>query len=160
MKIQYTDKKTFDLTDGSKKLGHLTYESLFSFKANAMVGDANYVGNDTYQITPIGVFNATIAVTKDGKEVASMQMNWKGHIIISFQNGQAFIFKATGAFLNKYVLEDQDQQQLMLLNPDFNWAKFSYNYSISYDHKPQDILLVLLATYAANYYVAATSGEG
>jgi hypothetical protein len=75
--------------------------------------------------------------------------NWKGHIIISFQKGQEFILKATGTFLTKYVLEDQDRQKVMLLNPDFNWAKFSYNYSISYAKKPQDILLVLLATYSA-----------
>ena len=152
MKIQCTDKKTFELTDSSEKLGHITYDGLFSFKANAIVG------NDNYKITPIGIFSTTISVTKNGTEAASMKMNWKGHIIISFQNGQEFILKATGTFLNKYVLEDKDQQKLMLLNPDFNWAKFSYNYSISYDTKPQDILLVLLATYSANYYIAAMSG--
>ena len=152
MKIQCTDKKTFELTDSSEKLGHMTYDGLFSFKASAIVG------NDNYKITPIGFFNTTISVTKNDMEVASMKMNWKGHIIISFQNGQEFILKATGTFLNKYVLEDKDQQKLMLLNPDFNWAKFSYNYSISYDNKPQDILLVLLAAYSANYYIASMSG--
>jgi len=152
MKIQCTDKKTFELTDSSEKLGQLTYDGLFSFKANASVG------NDNYEIKPEGVFSTTISVTKkNGTEVASMKMNWKGHIIISFQNGQLFILKATGTFLNKYVIEDKDQQKLMLLNPDFNWAKFNYNYSISYDNKPQDILLVLLATYAANYFIAAMS---
>jgi hypothetical protein len=153
MKIQCIDKKTFELTDSLEKLGHITYDGLFSFKANAIVG------NDNYKITPIGIFNTTISVTKNGTEVANLKMNWKGHIIISFQNGQEFILKATGTFLNKYVLEDKDQQKLMLLNPDFNWAKFSYNYSISYDNKPQDILLVLLATYSANYCIAAMSAE-
>ena len=125
MEIQCTDKRTFELTDGSEKLGQITYDSLFSFKANAIVG------SDNYKITPEGIFSATISVTKNGTEVANLKMNWKGHIIISFQNGQEFILKATGTFLNKYVLEDRDQQKLMLLNPDFNWAKFSYNYSIS-----------------------------
>ena len=152
MKIQCTDKKTFELTDDSQRLGHIAYDGLFSFKANAIVG------NDYYRITPIGIFNTTISVMKNETEVANMKMNWKGNIIISLQNGQEFILKATGTFLNKYVLEDKDQQKLMLLNPDFNWAKFSYNYSISYDNKPQDILLVLLATYSANYYIAAMSG--
>jgi len=151
MKIQCTDKKTFELTDNSEKLGHITYDGLFSFKANAIVG------NDNYKITPKGIFSTTITVTKHGAEVANMKMNWKGNIIIAFQDGQEFILKATGTFLNKYVLEDKDQQKLMLLDPDFSWAKLSYNYSISYDNKPQDILLVLLATYSANYYVAAMS---
>jgi hypothetical protein len=63
MKIQCIDRKTFELTDSSKKLGHITYDSLFSSKANAIVG------NDTYKITPIGVFNTTISVTKNDKEV-------------------------------------------------------------------------------------------
>jgi hypothetical protein len=71
-----------------------------------------------------------------------------------------FILKATGTFLTKYVLEDQDQQKVMLLNPDFNWAKFSYNYSISYAKKPQDILLVLQATYSAKYFIDAMSSGG
>jgi hypothetical protein len=151
MKIQCTDKKTFELTDSSEKLGHIIYEGLFSFKANAIVG------SDNYEITPIGIFSTTISVTTNETEVANLKMNWKGHIIISFRDEQEFILKATGTFLNKFVLEDKDQQKLMLFNPDFNWAKFSYNYSVSYDKKPQDILLVLLATYAANYYVASMS---
>ena len=151
MKIQCTDKKTFELTDSSEKLGHITYDGLFSFKANAIVG------NDNYKITPTEFFSTTISVTKNGTEVANLKMNWEGHIMISFQNGQEFILKATGTFLTKYVLEDQDQQKVMLLNPDFNWAKFSYNYSISYDNKPQDILLVLLAAYSANYCIVAMS---
>ena len=151
MKIHCTDKKTFELTDSSEKLGHITYDGLFSFKANAIVG------NDSYRITSIGIFGTTISVTKNGAKVANMKMNWKGNIIVSFSTGQEFIVRAAGTFLNKYVLEDKDQQKLMLLDPDFNWAKFSYNYNISYDHKPHDILLVLLATYAANYCIAAMS---
>ena len=152
MDIQCTDRKTFELTDGSEKLGHVTYDRLFSYKASATVG------NDIYEITSIGIFNTTVSVIKNGVEIANMQMNWKGHIIVSFQNGEEFILKATGVFLNKYVLEDKDQQKIILLDPDFNWAKFSYNYSISYDNKPKDILLVLLAAYSANYYIAAISG--
>ena len=153
MKIQCTDKKTFELTDGIEKLGHITYDSLFSYKANAMVG------NDNYKITPKGIFSTTVSVTNDGMERANMQMNWKGHITISLHNGPEFILKATGTFLNKFMLEDKDQQKLMLFNPDFNWAKFNYNYSVAYDNKPQDILLVLLATYCANYYISAMSGS-
>jgi hypothetical protein len=151
MKIQCTDKKTFELTDGPEKLGQLTYDGWLSFKANATAG------NDHYKITPKGIFSTSISVTQNDVEAANMQMNWKGHIVISFQRGPAFILKPTGTFGNKYVLEDPDQQKLMLLDPDFNWAKFSYNYTISYDEKPKDVLLVLLAAYAANYCVAVMS---
>lgn len=115
------------------------------------------MGNDSYHITPKGFFSTTISVTNNDTEVASMQMNFRGHIIISYQNGQEFRLKAIGTFLDKYVMEDKAQQKIMLLNPDFNLAKFSYNYIVSYDNEPQDILLVLLAAYSANYFIAAMS---
>ena len=151
MKIQRSDKRCYELTEGSERLGRIIYKGLFSFKASAIVGDASYT------ITPKGIFNTSISVTRDGMEVAKMKMNWKGHIFISFQNGREFVFKATGSFLTRYVLEDKDQQKIMFLNPDFIWSTFSYNYDISYDNAPPDILLVLLAAYSANYYVAAMS---
>ncbi len=148
MKIQNNNKQTFELIDGAEKLGQISYEGIFSYNALATVG------NDNYAIKPTGIFNTTITVSKDGIEVANMQMNWKGHIIISFHNGQEYLLKATGTFLNKFVVEDKDQQKLILFDPNFNWSKFSYNYTITYDNKPTDTLLVLLATYAANYYMA------
>jgi hypothetical protein len=151
MKLQCTDKRTFELTDHSEKVGQIVYEGMFSSKATAMVR------HEQYKITPIGIFSTAISVTKNDKEVANLKMNWKGHIIISFQNSHEYILKPTGIFTNKYVLEDKDQQKLMLLDPDFNWTSFTYNYTVSYDRKPQDILLILLATYAANYYIAMMS---
>ena len=152
MKAQCIDNNTIELTDNGEKSGSLTYNGLFSSKARAVVG------NNSYEITPKGIFNTHIYVKKNGKEIASLQMNWKGHIIIAFESGQTYILKSTGTFHHKYLLEDKDQYKLMLLHPDFNWSKFSYNYTITYEHKPQDLLLVLLAVYAANYYVAAMSG--
>lgn len=154
MRIQCTDRKTFELSDDSKPLGAVTYDSLFSLKANATIG------NNLYVVTPKGIFSTTISVTKMGAEIASLQMNWKGNIIISFSKGEEYLLKATGLFLNKFVLEDKDQQKIMILDADFNWSKFSYNYTIAYDNKPQDILLVLLASYGANYFIASMSSGG
>lgn len=151
MEIKCTSSKTFELTEGSEKLGQVTYDSMISFKACATIG------NDHYQLTPAGIFSTLISVTLHDMELASLKMNFKGHVIISFQNGQDFILKPTGPLMTKYALEDKNQQKLMLLHPDVNWAKLGYNYSISYDHQPQDLLLVLLATYAANYYIASMS---
>ncbi len=150
MKAESTNQKTFELTDGSEKLGELSYDNLFSF--NALIITAKE-GN--YELKPTGVFSSEISVTKNGEKVAILKMNWKGHVIMSFQNGEEFILKSTRVFFNKYVVENKDQQQLLLLDPNFNWSKFNYNYTISYDTKPQNILLVLLAIYAANYFIAS-----
>lgn len=152
MKILCTDTKTFQLIDDSEKLGQINYDSLFSYNADIVIG------GDEYQIAPKGFFSTTNVVTKNDTEVANMQMNWKGHIILSFKNGQEYILKPTGTFLNKYVVEDKYQQKIMLFKPEFSWSKFTYNYNISYDNKPKDILLVLLATYSANYYLSMMAG--
>lgn len=153
MKIQCTDNKTFELIDESNKLGQLSYNRLFSFKATLEIN------KHTYVIEPFGVLKTSVLVTKDDIEIANMKMNWKGQIIISYHSGEEFVLKATGTFLNKYVIENNKNEKLMLLSPDFNWAKFNYNYDISFDKKPDDILLVLLAAYSANYFIASMSAS-
>ncbi len=152
MEIKCTDNKTFALTDGSQELGHMSYDCLFTHRAVATIGDEHF------EIDTVGIFSSTISVTQQGKEVASLQMGWKGEIIISLERGGEFVLKPSGFFKSSYILADADQQQVLVLVPDFNWKKFHYNYIVSYDNKPEDILLVLLAAYSVNYYVAAMSG--
>jgi hypothetical protein len=152
MKAECIDRKTFQLTDNGQTLGWLTYKNLFS--DNAIITLANA---DNYTIKPVGFLNTSIAVTKDETEVANLKMNWKGQIIISFQDGETFILKAKGAFYEKYIIENMNNEKLIQFDPKFNWSKFNYNYEISYGQKPQDIL-VLLGVYASNYYIAAMSG--
>ncbi len=153
MEAKSTDKKTFQLTDNGQKLGELHYKSLFSHKAQLKLSET-----ETYDITPVGFFGTSIAVTKNGTEIANLKMNWSGQIVIAFQDGQEYVFKAKGAFLNKYTVENKDGENLILLLPKFNWSKFNYSYNISYDKKPQDILFVLLSVYASNYFIASMSG--
>ena len=82
MELQCTDKRTFELTDHSEKLGKVAYEGLFSSNATAMIR------HEQYKITPVGFFSTSISVKKDEIEVANLKMNWKGHIVISFHSGQ------------------------------------------------------------------------
>ncbi|MBB5282849.1 hypothetical protein HNQ92_000970 [Rhabdobacter roseus] len=87
-----------------------------------------------------------------------MKMNWRGHIVFAFQDGREFVLKAKGLFNSQFVIESKDEEMLIQFNPQFNWKKFQYNYDISYDEKPQDILFVLLGVYASNYFIASMSG--
>jgi len=57
-----------------------------------------------------------------------------------------------------YFLVEWFEEKLIQFDPKFNWSKFDYNYDITYDKKPQDILLVLLGVYASNYFIAVMSG--
>ena len=135
-------------------LGELIYESLFSLKV-----EIRLTNSELYEIKPVGIFGTSITVTKNGIEIANLKMNWRGQIVFSFQDGQEFVLKAKGMFFhNKYIIENKDEEKLLQFDPKFNWSKFDYNYDITYDKKPQNILLVLLGVYASNYFIASMSG--
>ncbi|MCU7551377.1 hypothetical protein OCK74_19805 [Chitinophagaceae bacterium LB-8] len=153
MKVECNDQKTFRLTEQAHLLGELTYKNFFSYKA-----EITLTNSERYEIKPVGFFGTSITVTKNETEITDLKMNWKGQIVMTFQDGQEFVFKAKGVFRNKYVIENKEEEELILFDPKFNWGQFNYDYEISYDKKPQDILLVLLGVYASNYYIAVVSG--
>lgn len=156
MKAQSTDNKTFQLTENGEQLGELIYENMFFLKAEIKLANS-----ELYEIKPVGFFGTSIAITKNGADIASLVMNWRGQIVITFQNGQEYVLKLNGLFYNKYIIENKAGEKLIQLEPQFNWRQFHYNYDISYnitnDNK-KDILLLLLAVYAANYFIACMSG--
>lgn len=153
MEAKSTDKKTFQLIESGQQLGELIYENLFFFKAEIKLANS-----ELYEVKPVGIFRTSITVTKNGTEIAILKMNWRGQIVIAFQDGQEFVLKAKGMFHNKYIIENKDEEELIQFDPKFNWSKFNYNYHITSDKKPQDILLVLLGVYASNYFIASMSG--
>ena len=154
MEAKSTDRRTLQLTENGQQLGELIYENLFSLKA-----EIKLTNSDLYEVYPIGVFGTSITVTKNGTEIANLKMNWRGQIVISFQDRQEFVLKAKSIFFdNKYILENKDEEKLIQFDPKFNWSKFQYNYNITYDEKPQDFLFVLLGVYASNYFIASMSG--
>lgn len=153
MEAKSIDKKTLQLTENEQLLGELIYKNLFSLKAEIKLQNS-----ELYEIKPVGFFGTSITVTKNGAEIANLKMNWRGHIVFTFQDEQEFVLKAKGMFYNKYVIENKDEEKLLQFDPKFNWSKFDYNYDISYEKKPQDILLILLGVYASNYFITMMSG--
>jgi hypothetical protein len=154
MRTECSDNKTFRLTDNEHILGELVYKTLFSYNAEIIL-----TNSDHYYLKSVGFFGTSITVTKNDIEIANLKMNWKGQIVMIFQDGQEFVFKAKGVLHNKYVIENKEKEELILFDPKFNWSKLNYNYEISYEKKPQNLLFVLLGIYAANYYMAAVAGS-
>lgn len=153
MEAKSTDRKTLQLTEDGQQLGELVYKNLLSGKAEIKLANA-----DLYEVRPVGIFSTSIAVKNGGAEIANLQMNWRGQIVFAFQNGREFVLKPKGVFYNKFIIENKSEEKVIQLDPKFNWSKFDYNYDIAYDQKPQDILLILLAVYASNYFIASMSG--
>ena len=146
MRIRCIDNKTFELTDGLENLGHLKYDGFFTLKAEIAAQNVNY------DIVPKGIFSTEITMAYKDDEIATLKMNWKGNIIISYKNGEEYILKPTGAFMSKYAIEDEKGNKMLVLDPGINWAKLNYNYTVLSESNP-DILLVLLAVYSTNYYI-------
>ena len=153
MEARSTDKKTLQFLDNGKELGQLVYENVFSLKAKIQLAN-----EELYCLNPVGFWGTSIVVTKNEMEIANLKMNWRGQIVFSFQDGQEFMLKAKGVFYNKYLLQNKNEEALILFTPKFNWSKFDYNYDITFEQDPQDMLLVLLGVYAANYFIASMSG--
>jgi hypothetical protein len=153
MEATSTDRKTFQLTENGQHLGELIYENLFFLKAEIKLPNL-----ENYEIKPVGIFGTSISVVKDGTEIGNLKMNWHGQIVFTFHDGREYVLKAKGLFSNKYIIENKDQEKLIQLDAKFNWSKFDYNYDITYDKQPQEILVILLAVYASNYFIASMSG--
>lgn len=151
------DRKTFQLADNDRLTGELIYEHLFDLKAQIKLPDT-----EVYHLTPEGFFGTSIVITQAGNKVGSLAMNWKGEIIITFQNGREYALKLNGLFHNKYVLENNKQESVLQIVPKFNWRQFHYNFHIGYDitndKESKDYLLLLLAVYSANFFISAMSG--
>ncbi|MEZ0611600.1 hypothetical protein ACAW74_24020 [Fibrella sp. WM1] len=153
MKATSTDRKTVQVTENGELIGQLIYDNLFSLAVNIRMANS-----EVYTVKPVGFFGTTITVTKAGVDVATLKMNWHGQIIFAFQDGEEFALKAKGLFYNKFVIENKDEEQVLQLDPKFNWSKFDYSYDIAYEGKPQNRLLVMLGVYASNYLIATMSG--
>lgn len=157
IKAHSNDGKTFQITENGNQIGEIIYENLLFLEA-----EINTSNSKKYKVKPIGIFDSGISVTQEGNLVASLSLSWSGKIVISFQNGEEFILKLSNLFSNKYVLENKNRQLLFQLEAKFDWKKFYYNYEITTESKEEkllnDPLLVLLALYAANYFIAAMSG--
>lgn len=153
MEAKSVDSKTFQLAENGQPLGELIYKSLLSSSAKIILPNSDF-----YEIEHIGIFNTSINVTKNEAVIATLKMNWRGQIIFNFHDGQAFILKAKGLLGNKFTFENNNEEQLFQLDSQLNWKKLNYNYNIIFTDNPQNILLILLGVYAANYYMASMSG--
>lgn len=153
MEAKSTDKKTFHLLENGQVLGELIYENLFFLYAEIRLPNS-----EVYEIKPLGFFQTSISIIKNGHEIANLKMNWSGQIVFTFEDGQVFVLKAKGMLINKFIIENIDEKTIIQFDPQFNWSKFNYNYDITYEEKPRDILFILVGVYASNYFIASMSG--
>jgi hypothetical protein len=152
MKSICTDAKNFDLYEGDKKLGKLSYKNYFPQSAEIQIDDAS-----SYQIKPTNFLSTSYMALKKDREIATFKMNLNGQMVIDFIDEQKYIFKRKSMLNSKYIIENNTGREIIRFMPSFNWAKFKYSYDIVFEDKP-DILLILIGMFCTNYYIAMSGG--
>jgi hypothetical protein len=152
MKAICTESKNFELFENTKKLGRLTYKNWFSTSAEIEVDKVS-----SYEIKPKDMLGVAFSLHKDNIEVATLKMNLNGQMVFAFKDEQGYVFKRKSMLNSKYIIENNNGQELIRFMPSFDWRNLKYSYDIAYEDKP-DILLVLTGMYCANYFIALSGG--
>ncbi len=146
----------FDLTEGDKLIGKLSYKSWFKFDASMEM--ANDV---TYQVESKGFWGTTIEVTQNEKAALKFQMNWNGEIVIQTHSDdieKGYIFKHRGFFKESFTLANQDGIELLVMKPHLKWSRMSYEYEITtsddFELFPDKEVLLMTSLHCANYYIS------
>jgi hypothetical protein len=159
MKINYINKE-FQLSDiDGRILGKLAYEKWASYSATATTQYAEF-----FDFKAKGFWQQYIAVERDGVEIASLKMNWKGNIVIDIKGNdieQDYIVKSVGLWRTHFTLQDRFSNDIIALHPHLRWKTGNYEYTldINPDFMNQtDETLILIAVYCANYIMAMMHG--
>ena len=160
MKIKYINKE-FQLSDiNGRFLGKLSYEKWGSKKASATTQYAEF-----FDFKPVGFWQQHITVDRDGTEIATMKMNWKGNIIIDIKGNdieQDYLVKSVGLWKQHLTLQDRFSNDILALHPHVQWKSGNYEYDIEINPDFQNVVdetLILIAVYCANYIMAMMNGS-
>lgn len=149
----------FDLTQGDKSIGKLSYKGWFKF--DALIEMAN---SSTYPVEPKGFWGTTIELKDNGKVLLKFNMNWSGEVVIQtyFQDiEKGYVFKHRGIFKESFTLTDQEGIELLVMKPHLKWKLLNYEYEITtadkFESFPNKDVLLLTTLHCANYYMSMTS---
>ena len=143
----------------------LKYQGWFSTRATGEA--AGYA----LEIVPRNIFNSKFDILLDGEDAGDIVFNWKMQMIIRLLDYQRqerhYLLRAKGAFNQRFVLEDDIKNAILILAPRFRWAKMRYDFRVytretQYLQSPVELVLAICA-YAANLYIkrkAAAAGAG
>jgi hypothetical protein len=157
-KVLATGSKEFQLVADDRVLGHLRYPEWFSLKAVITLADGS-----SFPIEPRGFWGTTIELKDQQNVLLNFKMHWDGKIILKskLDGSRALVFKSKSLLKGSYELQDKHEQELLVVQPDFQWKKLNHNYTISTTELLEDYqakeLLLLTTVHCANYYMMMTA---
>ena len=154
--IKSNNSTSYTLTENEIELGTLLYEKWFSFKAVITLADYT-----TYPVEPKGFWGTTIEVKKNELVLLNFKMNWNGSIIFNtkFDNTERdFVFKQKDFFKSSYVLLSKEEEELLVIQPQFKWNRLNYDYQVNSTDQFETYsfknIVLLTIVHCANYYMS------
>jgi hypothetical protein len=154
-KVTASGNQDFQLLANDSLVGTLRYPHWYSIKAGITLADGS-----TFQVEPRGFWGTTIELKNEHNVLLTFKMSWNGDIIIKSKlndTGKAFVFKSKSVLKHTYALQDKKGRELLVIQPDFQWSKLNYNYTISTTEHSAEVesqaLLLLMVIHCANYFM-------
>lgn len=151
--MQYTvtgkNDRHFELTDERGEMaGSIDFERWRPTKAQITAKD-----NVVFDLKPTGFWRNAIEITSNGMSYAKIKPNWRGGLVLNFENGMSFIFMRKGMLTSSYVIVDAEDQVLAEVQSNFQLAKFNFNYTIEMSAVPDEVapVIPLLLMYCVRY---------
>lgn len=153
--VTASGNQEFQLLANDNLVGTLRYPQWYSIKAGITLANGS-----TFQVEPRGFWGTTIELKDEQTVLLTFKMNWKGDIIIKSkldESAKAFVFKSKSVLKHTYALQDKEERELLVIQPDFQWSKLNYNYTIftteHFAEVKSQVLLLLMAIHCANYFM-------
>ena len=151
-KITSNNYRNFTLSIDDKQIGSLTYPSWYSFKAEIILDEAS-----SFSLQPKGFWDSTIELKNQEDVLLSFSLGWQG-IVFNVKNNnidESFLLKRQGILDRKYVLLDSNEQEILGVNPDFNWSKMKLDYTIEttdeFEKRSMKEAFILSIIHSINY---------
>lgn len=150
--ISISGKGNLAIQKDEQLVASLNYKSWMSRTASSELDD------QSIQITAPSIWKSTYLISKAGKEIGSIKMNWKGNLVISYflDDGETYQlhFKLKGFWKQHYELTDEEGNILLIIRSQFLWRKFKYEYPVTDIHDKlkgnQLIEILLFCAYCIN----------
>ncbi|TGE06592.1 hypothetical protein [Hymenobacter fodinae] len=153
--VKANGTREFHLLAADTQVGVLHYPEWYTLKA-----DVQLANGSAYQVEPRGFWGTTLELKDQQTVLLSFKMNWSGDIIIKSKldaSAKVLVFKSKSVLKHTYVLHDKEGRELLTIQPDFQWSKLNYNYTITttpdFEQVESQALLLLMAVHCANYFM-------
>lgn len=151
-KVINTKFRHYELQDSQNiPLGTMEMKFFFTFRSEIKLKDGK-----TYQIEPKGFWGTEFQLLEGDNELMHFKFDWAGRIKINTAQGVEYHVKRQNIFNPHYVLFDDTDTEMVILNPHYEWTKFKMNYDIDVNPSFTEVSPLLLLAFAAIISISLT----